>query len=323
MIVIKRTLPIRIRKNEALLSRLHAHHSMRKIIEADTAKRKKGYYGEKSLDYFLNFLPKRDYYIFHGLRLPHNNFYFQIDLLIATTRFLLIIEIKNVSGTVILGGPFKQMIRILDSKEEKLPDPISQVKRQKYQFQQLLEKEGFKDIPIEHLVIFSNSSTIINAADNNSEVIERVSHSNQLMSKIKNFEKNHKIEYLDGKTIKKICRLLKKQHTPPQIDILQTYDIPPTQIIQGVICPECSTSPMKRIRGSWSCSNCQAVSDTAHIKSIVDYLLVVNPSISNHQAREFLQISSRTVASKLLGGMELHSSGSTKGTTYTLPPSSK
>ena len=57
-----------------------------------------GYYGEKSLDYHLSSLNQEKFDIYPGLRLSIRSQYFQIDSLVITTRFLLIIEIKNLKG---------------------------------------------------------------------------------------------------------------------------------------------------------------------------------------------------------------------------------
>ncbi|WP_044022634.1 nuclease-related domain-containing protein [Bacillus sp. SG-1] len=319
MIVKNLSIPLRILQNEALLNRLHEHHPKRELIEADNMKRLKGYRGEQALDYYLSFLAANEFYILHGLRLQHGEYFFQIDLLLVSPLFLLVVEIKNISGTVILGGPFKQMIRIKDNIEEGFNNPLTQVKRQKYQLQEWLAKYNYTGLPIEHLVVFSNSSTIIRAQDNDKEVLEKVCHANQLIEKINSYKSSYNRILLEEKKIKKMCRVLKKHHIPKRDDILQTYGISQSDIIQGVICPECSFSPMIRLRGSWSCPSCKLTSTNAHHKAIKDFLYLMNPTISNQQTREFLKINSRTIASKLLKGMNLHCTGNTKGTYYSLP----
>ncbi|MFB4163278.1 nuclease-related domain-containing protein [Alteribacillus sp. JSM 102045] len=61
-----------------------------------TCKSAAGYRGEKSLDYYLSFLPENECLIFNDLRLPHKNYFFQIDILVLSTRFHLIVVHKLV-----------------------------------------------------------------------------------------------------------------------------------------------------------------------------------------------------------------------------------
>ncbi|WP_367888742.1 nuclease-related domain-containing protein [Alteribacillus bidgolensis] len=63
-------------------------------MEKDAAKWFAGYKGEQSIDYPLTFLPSNKFYIRHGLRLFDGSHYFQIDTLILSWDFFLILEVK-------------------------------------------------------------------------------------------------------------------------------------------------------------------------------------------------------------------------------------
>lgn len=81
-----------------------------------------GYRGEQSLDYYLGFLT--NYFILHDLRLPDRDHHFQLDTLLISPYFILILEVKNISGTLIFDDHFKQLIRVTPEKEEGFgPDP--------------------------------------------------------------------------------------------------------------------------------------------------------------------------------------------------------
>ncbi|MFX3623267.1 MAG: nuclease-related domain-containing protein [Ectobacillus sp.] len=136
MIVKERKKPVKIQKLEALLRRLPPQHPKQKEIEENLAKSLSGYRGEQSLDYYLSFLPPKQQLILHDLRLKENGRYFQIDTLILTKAFILIIEAKNIAGTIFFDTAFHQLIRTIDGKEEAFPDPIMQITRQKQQLQQ-------------------------------------------------------------------------------------------------------------------------------------------------------------------------------------------
>ncbi len=105
VIVKERKSPDFIQRMEALLRRLPASHSKRVLIENDLAKRKAGFRGEEAVDYFLKHL--NEFTIIHDIRLAGgNDDFFQIDALLLYSNFILILEIKNISGTIYFDSPF-------------------------------------------------------------------------------------------------------------------------------------------------------------------------------------------------------------------------
>ncbi|MCK6258408.1 NERD domain-containing protein [Fictibacillus sp. KIGAM418] len=193
MIIKERKMPLIIRKLNALLRRLPQHHPQRKDIEASFAKYMAGYRGEESIDYVLGFLPEEEYYILHDVRLSDGVRYFQIDTLIVSLKFILLLEIKNISGTLVFDQTFNQLIRITDEKEEAFPDPILQIQRHEQQFRAWLHQHQhhlhLHQIPLESLVIISSPYTLIkNSRDNQAEHLEMVIHSGKLSKKVNDFE---------------------------------------------------------------------------------------------------------------------------------------
>ena len=83
--------PIALKQAEAAQRRLPKNHPMMVEVESKIRKLASGYRGEKTLNYFLGLLPEKSYHIFHGLRLPAQNSFFQIDALILSPR----IQVRN------------------------------------------------------------------------------------------------------------------------------------------------------------------------------------------------------------------------------------
>lgn len=313
----KRTIPVRIQQAEAILDRLKPLHPKRELIQEDLSKQMAGYRGECSVDYYLNFLPEKEYYILHGLRLPYKDLYFQMDTLLISPKRIIILEVKNIAGTVIFGDPFNQLIRIKDGVEEGFDNPITQVRRQRFQLIKWLSKNKFCLPPIHYFVVFSNTSTIIKTSTNDQTLFKTVCHANQILSKIESLEKATKVQpVLDNRTIKRMGKQLQKEHTPHIPDLLKMYEIPISDITKGVKCPYCSSLPMERKRGNWFCSSCLKTSKTAHLHALYEYFLLYGPTITNSKAREFLQISSRSIAGNLLAEMNLQPEGSKRGSAY-------
>ncbi|MDM5228696.1 nuclease-related domain-containing protein [Cytobacillus sp. NJ13] len=316
MIFKNRLIPIRIRQNEALIRRISAAHPQRSTIEGDLAKRKAGYRGEQSLDYYLSQLPAKEFTILHDLRLYNGSTYFQIDTLILSPYFALIIEVKNILGTLLFDETFNQLIRTRNEKEEGFPNPLIQVKRQKTQFKTWLIQNLAADIPIEYLIGISSPSTILKTSANSSNVPFRVIHIENLIYKIKFFKQSYPIEVITSRQIKKISRALVINHVPGFLNVLDHYNISSQEIIAGVQCPSCLIFPMRRIHGDWLCPKCGCKDKKAHLPAIQDYLLLISPTISNKQARAFLHLASEDTASRLLSAMP--SSGTKKGRIYFL-----
>ncbi|QED46651.1 nuclease-related domain-containing protein [Cytobacillus dafuensis] len=314
MIVKKREIPIKILVLEAILRRLHEHHPKRTIIEEDLSKYKAGYQGEKALNYYLSFLDEQKYSIFHDLRLCNGEYYFQIDSLILSTDFALIVEVKNITGTLLFEPNFNQLIRSIDEKEEGFPNPLLQIQRQQLQLRKWLDKKRLIHLPIEILIINSNSSAILKG---NQYVSKYVCKIDRLLEKIATLEKKYIVEILNPQEMRKLSKSILKYHSPFETQsFLQKYSIPSSDIITGVQCPQCKTFPMKYYRRKWYCPRCQTISKVEHIKATQDYFYLIKNTMSNADFRHFLHIHSISSASKLLESMDLKKTGEKKGRLY-------
>jgi hypothetical protein len=150
-----------ITKLEALLRRMPEMEPGRDRAVSELKKRRAGYIGDLKLDYYLSFLDEKEYWIYHGLRLSNGSQFFQIDTLLLTKKFAMILEVKNWNGTLIFEPEFHQVLRIHNEKEEAFHDPISQAEHRSRQLKKWLSEKGFPNIPIEFAVIISSPSTII------------------------------------------------------------------------------------------------------------------------------------------------------------------
>ncbi|MBB2482272.1 NERD domain-containing protein [Bacillus sp. APMAM] len=318
MIVKERDYPIKIKKLEALQRRTPHFHPKRSAILDELARRKSGYYGEESLDYHLSFLDDKKYYILHTLRLLNNQkHHFQIDTLIISPSFIVILEVKSHSGTVIFDHRFQQLIHQNSDKERAYQDPIIQVKRHQLQLREWLKPYKFPEIQILPLVVISNPSTIIKTIGNFKEY-QWVIRSTNIIFEIQKFEQVNKNEFLSKKEMTKLSKLLIKKHTPEEYDALKKFNIDESEILTGVHCPKCSSIPMKRSTGNWLCTACSYTSKTAHIDTLRDYALLINTTSTKRDLQNFLQLDSRMVATNIIKALDLPGSGEGKARKYQL-----
>ncbi|GLB60030.1 nuclease-related domain-containing protein [Cytobacillus sp. NCCP-133] len=298
----------------ALLRRMPKMLEGREKVWSELRKRNAGFRGEQKLDYDLSFLNEKEYRIYHGLRLSSGNQFFQIDTLLLTKRFAILLEVKNWNGTIMFEPEFHQLIRIHNDKEEAFQDPISQAEHQSRQLKKWIQSNGFPQIPIEYAVVLSSPSTIIKSP--NKQISTKVIHAHRLLNKISLIDETHKLVCIQDKEIKRLNRTLLKNHVPHEVDILNFFKINLDTLLTGVHCPHCATLPVIFHWGKWHCPACKGKSATAHYQAVEDYFLLIKPAISNEEFRNFTHITSVHTAYKLLSAMNLEVGGEKKNRTY-------
>ncbi|MBD3110231.1 NERD domain-containing protein [Bacillus sp. AGMB 02131] len=317
MIKKERLYPLSALQLDALLRRLPANHEKRQIIEKDLAKVLAGYRGEQTLDYHLNFLDDVNHLIFHDVRLPLKNHFFQIDTLILTSRFAFILEAKNLFGSITFDPDFNQLIRMYLDTEEVFPDPVTQVNNQKFKLAQWLKNHGYT-IPIYTKVVISNPHTIMKSNTNNQRYLQQIIRSANIVSAIMKTSEQQSPPILTDKDLKKLTRLILKDHTEFYRNNLKRYALTEAELTTGLHCPSCSHIPLIKKRYKWHCSNCSYADKHAVIHSLFDYYLLLGPTITNKQFRRFFDIPSTSTSTKTLTSLNLSKTGTTKGVVYQL-----
>ena len=307
---------LEIRSLDALDRRLPTTHPKKLSIKEELHRRKAGQRGEQSLDFHLSFLDKNQVFILHDIRLFDQTNYFQMDTLILSPFFILIVEIKNMLGTLYFEDSTKQMIRKYNDIEEGFNNPISQVTRHQQQLEKWLVINKLPPIPTESLVAISNPTTIIKTSSSDKNFSKKVMHSSNISFRIDQLYKFHKTELYSIKDLKKLALYLKKKHTPRNPDILNRFKIKEADILRGVQCPSCHSLPMERVTSTWKCTSCGHKSKQAHEEALNDYALLIDTKITNQRLRNFLLLNSRSVSTNLLTSMNLQHSGTTKGRVY-------
>ncbi|MGD6854821.1 nuclease-related domain-containing protein [Bacillus infantis] len=313
MIVKELRVPERILALEALLRRLEEGSPDWHRVKEDLAKRWAGYYGELSLDYYLQMLPEKEYLVLHDLRLGLSGSFFQIDLLVLHAHFALILEVKNILGTLVFDKQFSQMIRTQDEKEEGFPDPIAQAEHHKKQLARWFAERSIP-LPVEALVVISKPSTVLKA--NSTAISRMVIHSHRLLGKVEELSGRYHQSLMESRELRRTSRLLIKHHTPEEIDILSRMRVRRENVRIGVHCGGCGHIPVIREYGTWLCPKCGLKDKSAHVAALKDYFLLFGKEITNGGFREFAGVESVFAASRLLKGVSLPSNGEKKGTKY-------
>src|SRR5699024_2121535 len=117
-------------------------------VHSDLRRMRRGMRGEKEVLFPLRCIKQDSQQLLQKLRMPDQNGAFEIDTLLVTPHYILILEIKNWYGTIIFGEN-GQVIRVGDDgMEEGFPNPLHQVKLQRQRLRQWLHSRSIREIPI-------------------------------------------------------------------------------------------------------------------------------------------------------------------------------
>ena len=319
----KLTPPQRLFLTEILKQRLILGHSKYHEIEKDLAKRWAGYWGEIALANYVKELPQDKYLTFHDLQLEINNIHFQIDTLLLSQNYILIIEAKNIAGTLIFDDTFKQLIRNNENgTEESFEDPRVQCQRLQSLLRKWLIKNHCNLLPVDTLIFFKSTSTILKTNSGDKTDFSKICKGRDIFNKIQGMEQRYNHERIDNETMSRICNLLLSQHCLKPINILNEYKLTNKDIRSGVCCPneQCNYIPLNYKRGKWSCPACHTISKDVIQKTLSHYFYLYKPTITNQEARVFLHLPTIHTTQKVLHRLNLETSGKTKDRLYYLRP---
>jgi hypothetical protein len=321
MIMKELTPPQRLFLTQILKTRLIIGHSKYKDIEKDLAKRWAGYRGEIALANYVKELPKEKYLIFHDLQLQFNGIHFQIDTLLLSLSYILIIEAKNIAGTLTFDNTFKQLIRNnADGTEESFEDPRVQCQRLQSLLRNWLIKNHCNVLPVDTLIFFKSTSTILKTNSGDKTDFTKICKGRDIFNKIDSMEQRYHQEKISSETMTKIGNLLLCQHSPKPINILKEYTLTEKDIRCGVCCPneKCNHIPMNYKRGNWNCPACLIISKDAILITLIHYFYLYKPTITNLELRNFLLLPTPDTTQKVVHGLNLQTTGKTKNRLYYL-----
>lgn len=309
-------LPSCIVKYQALIRRLAENELVKYDVVTDYNNRLTGYLGEESvMNFHLEPISDLNFQIYHDLRLFHKNYFFQIDILILCAYFALVLEVKNWARDWHFDKVLHQTMVDNNGKMERTKNPVFQARLQAFKLREWLRLNKITGIPIQYLFVNSNEkSNIIIQEDNKYKW--NVCNSEYLLEKVDQMSNDYSIELLDEKELKKINKLLLTSHTPENIDLLEKYHLSRNHILTGVHCPDCNHLPMNYHAGTWKCPKCRIQSKTVFINTLQDYFHIISPTITNAEARRFLQIDSPKMAHYYLNSSSLNSTGTFKNKIY-------
>jgi Nuclease-related domain len=291
-------------------SRLSATHptvstlaSKQSIIEA-------GIGGEQRVDEVLQkyrFSFKNN--IFHDLSLSSDTT-FQMDHLIKTPYFGVVLETKNMSGSLEFRENPPQLVQKKDDGQiNYYESPVVQLERNIELLTAWLSQRNI-DLPLYGAIVLAYPKQHVEIPPANTKVL----FPNLIPPFIKSLSQQG--TKLDTATFNRLSSdLLKSHRTFIPKPVCESYQIELNHIKPGVRCGTCGKIGMIKLPRTWHCQICKVNDHMAHRGSLAEWFLVVKRTITNRECREFLGIDIHT-AKRILLSMDLISCGTYKNRSY-------
>ncbi|WP_312755443.1 nuclease-related domain-containing protein [Rummeliibacillus suwonensis] len=167
---------------DRMIRRLSTLNPKREALIDEYNRIQAGDFGEKVVIEVLEQLQlPYHFYVFHNLSLLLET-RVQFDVLFLTAHYIIILEVKNIKGTVVLRQNPSQLVRTLPNGEVNVfNSPEPQLEEYMYQLKSFFLNKGL-NIPIYGAIVFPFTSSFIEQNSNKTTILRK----NELKSFIRN-----------------------------------------------------------------------------------------------------------------------------------------
>lgn len=311
MILLERKTPTKILALEALLRRLDLKDLDYNYFQESLARARFGFEGELRTDREWIEMPYlEEHFLFNGYETV-NEFgtSHQMDTLLLTRNFVMLLETKNIIGRVDYDESKHQFERqIGNGEKESFSNPFDQLRRHSELLERILARQGL-NLPIIGAAVMANSSTIIGNVPKTYPIF----HLSGLRTFVRQ-SKNRNAPQISSAQLEKLAKHFLSLYQP----IEYRLNISLNRIRKGVLCEKCGCE-MGYKQGFWICPKCGERNKHALYRALDDYRLLVSNKITNREFRGFFKIDSMETASKILIRLNLESVGKFRGRYYIIP----
>ena len=309
MIALKRTKSNQLLYMQALLRRMHEHDEHFSTTQTEVNNLEAGYFGEQRIDReFTNFTMPHLHYLLHNVELrTHQGSTHQIDSIVLTSHFLLILEVKNITGILLYKPHHHEFSRLRkDGTMENFTDPFEQAYRHQLFLERLLYSWHI-ELPVAYAVVIVNQNAVLDESLRGYPIF----HLTGLRRYIHRLFSKYPTCDVELPYVSKRLLALTHRH-PPKRRVNDT-----ARLKKGVLCVKCSfKSWMDYQNRSWCCRTYGTRDKDALRWALHDYRLLIGERITNQQFRAFAGIESIHTASKILTRLGLKKVGDNKGRAY-------
>ncbi|MDN3451564.1 nuclease-related domain-containing protein [Planococcus sp. APC 3906] len=293
-----------------LMQRLPRNHAAYVAVEQDHYNTRAGFGGEQQVDHLLRRAKWREPLLAIGdLQLAAQ--LCQIDTIVVTPHFALVLEVKNFSGTLSFDEKslhMKQETR--DGKVAGYNSPITQALNAQEEVNDIFE-ECAVSLPVFACVVLPYSTTLIDQAPTAVPVIYGYSLK-RFISTLPRTDSP-----LSPEEMAHVSQLLIDRHNPFSTKNFQEwYRFSLADLKKGVLCVVCGSRCSKASQRMFFCSVCKLPVRDGYARALADWFDFAAPEITNAQCREFLGLKDKYAARYVLDRLGLGRRGTGRGVRY-------
>lgn len=296
---------------EALDRRLPKTHPYCPTVQTILRKEGGGYAGELRVDRELSEARLfESYKVMKSLLVGNEASYCQIDLLVIYSKFILIIEVKNIPGLLSYDQETHQLTRRRDNDPiESMGDPVNQLLRHERFVRTLLVQHQML-IPVHSMIIFSNPASILDKPFPASCLAIHVSGLYQALEKLHQLYADQSIPHFDTRKIRTLFVL-----NQPEFSLNKPTHIPInvfSNLTIGVLCPKCDMTKLNYKSKYWHCPICRFKCDKVHLKTLQEYRILFSEELTTSEWMNFTGINSISTTKRILNESNLVKIGRNK-----------
>ncbi|WP_342508631.1 nuclease-related domain-containing protein [Sporosarcina sp. FSL K6-2383] len=310
---ILRKKPVLLQGIPRLIARLPPDHRKVQYLQKQLYRIGAGYSGECNVDSYI----ERTQFphimkIFTDVHLCNSpKFTFQIDTLIITEQYILIIEVKNLKDSVRFIPNPPHLVQVLETGDEVVLDcPVYQIESNKSNLDEWLRQRGIHLKTLGLLILANPNTKVIDTPDNFPIIYKK-----QIPFYLQKLRPTEDI--LTPQQIQELSRQIhaeQQQFNP--FPLCTYYHIHPDDLRKGLLCHDCHGQLKRKNRETWHCPHCLKVAVDPHNDAIQDWLILVKPSLNNKDCRNFLMLKDKYAASYALNKSPLMKKGKSTSTFY-------
>ena len=312
-ITIKRSTPALLKGIPRLIARIPPDHRKVQYLKEQLYRISAGYSGECNVDSYI----ERTWFpdstkVFTDVQLRISpKFTFQIDTLIITERYVLIVEVKNIKGTIRFVQNPPHLEQVLETGDEAVIDcPVYQVESNKLNLDEWFLQRGI-NLKTYGLVVLANPNTKVKDVPQDFPII----YKKQIPFYLQSFIPPDTV--LTPAQINEISiKIDKEQQEFNPFPLCSHFNIAHQDLRTGFVCHFCNQLLQRKSLRTWFCTGCEKDFKNPYEKGINDWFMLVKNSITNEECRKFLNLKDSNAARYVLSSSLLVKKGKSTKTFY-------
>lgn len=313
--IIKRNQPALLRGIPRLIARIPPDHRKVNYLREQLYRIGAGYSGECNVDSYIerSRFPKSTK-IFTDVHLRISpKFTFQIDTLIITERYVLIVEVKNIKGTIRFVQNPPHLEQVLETGHEAVIDcPVYQIESNKLNLDEWFFQRGI-NLKTIGLVVLANPNTKVKDVPQDFPII----YKKQIPFYLQSLRRSEPV--LSPAQINEISRkiAIEQQEFNP-FPLCSYFNIDHQDLRTGFVCHYCNQLLQRKSSRTWCCQSCEKDVKNPYESGISDWFMLVKNSLTNEECRKFLDLKDSNAARYVLSTSLLVKKGKSTRTFYIL-----